>query len=57
MPVNPPKIGIVDGQAEPAGIAIAALLIGKHYRDEPLIGTASLIQPGCDFKVLILAFN
>jgi Asp-tRNA(Asn)/Glu-tRNA(Gln) amidotransferase A subunit family amidase len=40
-----------------AGLPIAVQLIGKHYRDEPLIGAASLIEPSCDFKLPGLAFN
>jgi aspartyl-tRNA(Asn)/glutamyl-tRNA(Gln) amidotransferase subunit A len=40
-----------------AGLPIAAKLIGKHYRDEPLIGTASLIESSRDFKVPLPAFN
>jgi aspartyl-tRNA(Asn)/glutamyl-tRNA(Gln) amidotransferase subunit A len=40
-----------------AGSPIAAQLIGKHYRDEQLIATASLIEPSRDFKLPLPAFN
>ena len=39
------------------GLPIAAQLIGKHYGDEQLIGTASLIESGYDFKIPLPAFN
>jgi hypothetical protein len=75
MPVYPPKIGTVDGQAEPAGNAISRYISFFNMTGHPpiilpcsmlsaglpiaaqLIGTASLIEPSCDFKLLVLAFN
>jgi aspartyl-tRNA(Asn)/glutamyl-tRNA(Gln) amidotransferase subunit A len=40
-----------------AGLPIAAQLIGKHYGDEKLIETASLIESSYDFKLPLSAFN
>jgi aspartyl-tRNA(Asn)/glutamyl-tRNA(Gln) amidotransferase subunit A len=39
-----------------AGISIAAKLVGKHYRDEQLIGTAPLIEASCGFNLPLPAF-
>jgi Asp-tRNA(Asn)/Glu-tRNA(Gln) amidotransferase A subunit family amidase len=51
-----PAITLPCGMHSPR-LPIAAQLIGKHYRDEQLITTASLIEPSRDFKLPLPAFN